>query len=170
MAPRVPDEIDVFTAPHSRMKELVNIYTQKVRHARGSLGSVWTGVGRAPPRRAMPASRPAAWCVQGTTQWVGLVSHLSVSPIYQEVTLPSYPTGVFTGIVIIRVVCLPSIDLSFDVPVCSSLLSEQFCYYGKPVGASSIAPTAIITLPWYHIYTDVYSSFTGASNILCFFW
>lgn len=31
MAPRVPDEIDVFTAPHSRMKELVNIYTQKMQ-------------------------------------------------------------------------------------------------------------------------------------------
>uniref|UniRef100_A0A0P4W836 F-box domain-containing protein n=1 Tax=Scylla olivacea TaxID=85551 RepID=A0A0P4W836_SCYOL len=30
MAPRVPDEIDVFTAPHSRMKELVNIYTRKM--------------------------------------------------------------------------------------------------------------------------------------------
>ncbi|KAK8723607.1 hypothetical protein OTU49_011461 [Cherax quadricarinatus] len=31
MAPRVPDEIDVFTAPHSRMKELVNIYTEKMQ-------------------------------------------------------------------------------------------------------------------------------------------
>ncbi|ROT66834.1 F-box/LRR-repeat protein 5 [Penaeus vannamei] len=31
MAPRVPDEIDVFTVPHSRMKELVNIYTQKMQ-------------------------------------------------------------------------------------------------------------------------------------------
>ncbi|KAK7086648.1 hypothetical protein SK128_020103 [Halocaridina rubra] len=32
MAPRnYPDEIDVFTVPHSRMKELVNIYTQKVQ-------------------------------------------------------------------------------------------------------------------------------------------
>ncbi|KAG0710924.1 F-box/LRR-repeat protein 5 [Chionoecetes opilio] len=31
MAPRVPEEIDVFTAPHSRMKELVNIYTRKMR-------------------------------------------------------------------------------------------------------------------------------------------
>lgn len=149
MAPRVPDEIDVFTAPHSRMKELVNIYTQKVRHAWGSQGSVWTGIGRAPPRRAMLASRPAAWCMQGTTHWG--VSHLSVSPIYQEVTPPSYPTGAFTGIVIIRVVCPPSIDLTSDVTVCSSLPGEQFCYYGKPLGASSTAPTAIITTPRYHI-------------------
>ncbi|XP_045618391.1 F-box/LRR-repeat protein 5 isoform X2 [Procambarus clarkii] len=31
MAPRVPEEIDVFTAPHSRMKELVNIYTHKMQ-------------------------------------------------------------------------------------------------------------------------------------------
>ncbi|XP_068215394.1 F-box/LRR-repeat protein 5-like [Palaemon carinicauda] len=32
MAPRnFPDEIDVFAGPHSRMKELVNIYTQKVQ-------------------------------------------------------------------------------------------------------------------------------------------
>ncbi|XP_071517199.1 F-box/LRR-repeat protein 5-like isoform X1 [Panulirus ornatus] len=31
MAPRYPDEIDVFTGPHSRMKELVDIYTQKMQ-------------------------------------------------------------------------------------------------------------------------------------------
>lgn len=29
MAPTVPAEIDLFTIPHSRMKELVNTYTQK---------------------------------------------------------------------------------------------------------------------------------------------
>ena len=30
MAPRVREEIDVFTIPHSRMKKLVHIYSDKV--------------------------------------------------------------------------------------------------------------------------------------------
>ena len=31
MAPRVPEELDVFTIPHSRMKELVSGYVEKVK-------------------------------------------------------------------------------------------------------------------------------------------
>ena len=33
MAPYVPEEVDVFTVPHSRMKELVNDYFQRVSHS-----------------------------------------------------------------------------------------------------------------------------------------
>ena len=32
MAPFVPEEVDVFTVPHSRMKELVHDYVEKVSH------------------------------------------------------------------------------------------------------------------------------------------
>ncbi|MPC94767.1 hypothetical protein E2C01_089951 [Portunus trituberculatus] len=52
MAPRVPDEIDVFTAPHSRMKELVNIYTRKVGRVQGRQGRVWGGARRDRGREA----------------------------------------------------------------------------------------------------------------------
>ena len=32
MAPHVPEEVDVFTIPHSRMKELVNDYAEMVKN------------------------------------------------------------------------------------------------------------------------------------------